>query len=145
MLRAIVRLSEDGGAPEPVASSFEGKRFNSPNDVVLGPDGAIYFTDPTLDLPQGQKQEIPFQGVYRIDARDGVRLLTKDLAQPDGLAFSLTASTSMLTIVSGATYAFTISNPMVPSPMVAFSARSRVERATECRMGSRSTGQDMSS
>ena len=88
VLRAIVRLSEDGKTYETVASSFEGKRFNSPNDVVLGPDGAIYFTDPTLDLPQGQKQEIPFQGVYRIDARDGVRLLTKDLAQPNGLAFS---------------------------------------------------------
>lgn len=88
VLRAIIRLSDDGKTYETVASTFEGKKFNSPNDVVLGPDGAIYFTDPTLDLPQGQKQEIPFQGVYRIDASGGVRLLTKDLAQPNGLAFS---------------------------------------------------------
>ena len=67
-------------------------RFNSPNDVVSGPDGALYFTDPTLDLPEGQKQETPFQGVYRLDqdapAPNNVALLTKDLSQPNGLAFS---------------------------------------------------------
>jgi gluconolactonase len=71
-----------------VAEKFEGKRFNSPNDVVLGPDGAIYFTDPTLDLPPGQKQEIPYQGVYRIDSNGNVQLLTKEATQPNGLAFS---------------------------------------------------------
>jgi gluconolactonase len=60
-----------------------------PNDVVLGPDGALYFTDPTLDLPQGQTQEIPFQDVYRLGL-DGLRvtLLTRELTQPNGLAFS---------------------------------------------------------
>jgi len=55
---------------------------------VGGPDGAIYFTDPTLDLPKGQKQEIPFQGVYRLDIKGNVQLLTKDLSQPNGLAFT---------------------------------------------------------
>jgi gluconolactonase len=55
---------------------------------VSGPDGAIYFTDPTLDLVKGEKQEIPFQGVYRLNDKGGVRLLTKDLTQPNGLAFS---------------------------------------------------------
>jgi gluconolactonase len=54
----------------------------------MGPDGAIYFTDPTLDLPQGETQEIPFQGVYRLDEKGEVRLLTKELTQPNGLAFS---------------------------------------------------------
>lgn len=88
VLRAIIRLSPDGKSYEKVASTFEGKRFNSPNDVVLGPDGAIYFTDPTLDLPQDQKQEIPFQGVYRIGSDGSVQLLTQELAQPNGLAFS---------------------------------------------------------
>lgn len=88
VLRAIIRLSPDGKSYQTVADKFEGKRFNSPNDVVLGPDGAIYFTDPTLDLPQGQKQEIPYQGVYRIDAKGNVQLLTKELSQPNGLAFS---------------------------------------------------------
>jgi gluconolactonase len=87
VLRAIIRIEPDGKY-QVLADHFEGKRFNSPNDVVMGPDGAIYFTDPTLDLPQGEKQEIPFQGVYRLDAKGEVRLLTKDLTQPNGLAFS---------------------------------------------------------
>lgn len=88
VLRAIIRLSPDGKNYTILADRFEGKRFNSPNDVVLGPDGAFYFTDPTLDLPKGQSQEIPFQGVYRLDAKGNVRLLTRDLQQPNGLAFS---------------------------------------------------------
>jgi gluconolactonase len=87
VLRAIIRIETDG-TYKVLADRFEGQRFNSPNDVVLGPDGAIYFTDPTLDLPQGQKQEIPFQGVYRLDAKGEVRLLTNELSQPNGLAFS---------------------------------------------------------
>jgi len=87
VLRAIIRIRPDGKYTV-LADRFEGNRFNSPNDVVVGPDGAIYFTDPTLDLPQGEKQEIPFQGVYRLDERGEVRLLTKELTQPNGLAFS---------------------------------------------------------
>lgn len=87
VLRAIIRVSPRGQYTT-LADRYQGKRFNSPNDVVLGPDRAIYFTDPTLDLPVGQKQEIPFQGVYRLDGRGNVSLLTKDLTQPNGLAFS---------------------------------------------------------
>jgi gluconolactonase len=87
VLRAIIRIHRDGKYII-LADRFEGKKFNSPNDIVIGPDGAIYFTDPTLDLPPGEKQEIPFQGVYRLDAKDEVRLLTKELTQPNGLAFS---------------------------------------------------------
>ncbi len=87
VLRAIIRIEPDG-TYQILADHFEGKRFNSPNDVVTGPDGAIYFTDPNMDLPSGEKQEIPFQGVYRLDAKGEVRLLTKDLTQPNGLAFS---------------------------------------------------------
>src|SRR5579859_4138553 len=86
-LRAIIRISP-AGKIQVLADKFKGKRFNSPNDVVIGPDGAIYFTDPTLDLPAGQKKELPFQGVYRLDSRGRVTLLTSDLSQPNGLAFS---------------------------------------------------------
>lgn len=88
VLRAIIRLSSDGKSYAVLTDHYEGKRFNSPNDVVLGPDGALYFTDPTLDLPKGEKQETPFQGVYRLDKNGKVQLLTKDLSQPNGLAFS---------------------------------------------------------
>lgn len=87
VLRAIIEVSSDGQY-KILADHFEGKRFNSPNDVIIGPDGAIYFTDPTLDLPKGQKQEIPFQGVYRLGDKGDVRLLTKELSQPNGLGFS---------------------------------------------------------
>ncbi len=87
VLRAIIRITPDGQYTM-LADRYEGKRFNSPNDVVAGPDGALYFTDPTLDLPAGQKQEIPFQGVYRLDANGRVTLLIKDMSQPNGLAFS---------------------------------------------------------
>src|SRR3954453_12919790 len=87
VLRAIIAISKDGKY-QVLADKFEGKRLNSPNDVVLGSDGALYFTDPTLDLVKGEKQEIPFQGVYRLDANGKLTLLTKDLTQPNGLAFS---------------------------------------------------------
>ena len=103
VLRAIIALTPDGKYTV-LADRFEGKKFNSPNDVIVGPDGALYFTDPTLDLAPGEKQEIPFQGVYRLGVHGGVggvndnnihdndegnvRLLSKDLTQPNGLAFS---------------------------------------------------------
>jgi gluconolactonase len=87
VLRAIIAVTPEGKYTV-LADRYEGKKLNSPNDVVIGPDGAIYFTDPTLDLVKGEQQEIPFQGVYRLDDKGSVRLLTKDLSQPNGLAFS---------------------------------------------------------
>jgi len=88
VLRAIIRVPMDGKSYDVLAGRFEGKRFNSPNDVVTGPDGALYFSDPTLDLVPGEKQELAFQGVYRLDRSGTVTLLSKDLDQPNGLAFS---------------------------------------------------------
>jgi gluconolactonase len=87
VLRAIIRVKSDGTYIV-LADRYQGKRLNSPNDVVIGPDGAIYFTDPTSDLPKDQKQELDFKGVFRLDASGNVRLLTKDLTEPNGLAFS---------------------------------------------------------
>jgi len=87
VLRAIIEVTPQGKY-KVLADHYEGKKLNSPNDVIVGPDGALYFTDPTLDLVAGEKQEIPFQGVYRLDDKGNVRLLTRDLSQPNGLAFS---------------------------------------------------------
>jgi gluconolactonase len=87
VLRAIIEVTPEGKY-KILADRYEGKKLNSPNDVIVGPDDALYFTDPTLDLVAGEKQEIPFQGVYRLDAAGTVKLLTKDLTQPNGLAFS---------------------------------------------------------
>jgi gluconolactonase len=87
VLRAIISVSKDGKY-EVLADKYEGKKLNSPNDVIVGPDGAIYFTDPTLDLVKGEKQELDFKGVFRLGADGKLTLLTKDLDQPNGLAFS---------------------------------------------------------
>lgn len=87
ILRAIIAVTPDGKY-KILADQYEGKKFNTPNDVIVGPDGALYFSDPTLDFVPGMKQEIPFQGVYRLGPDGSVRLLTKDLKQPNGLAFS---------------------------------------------------------
>lgn len=87
VLRAIIQITPDGKY-KVLADRYDGKKLNSPNDVIVGPDGALYFTDPTLDLVAGEKQEIPFQGVYRLDDTGKLRLLTRDLTQPNGLAFS---------------------------------------------------------
>jgi len=87
VLRAIIEVTPEGKY-KVLADRYEGKKLNSPNDVIVGPDGALYFTDPTLDLVAGEKQEISFQGVYRLGKNGEVKLLTKELTQPNGLAFS---------------------------------------------------------
>jgi gluconolactonase len=87
VLRALLEVTADGKY-KILADNDQGKKLNTPNDVVVGPDGALYFTNPNMDFRPGAKQEIPFQGVYRLDDKGNVRLLTKDLTQPNGLAFS---------------------------------------------------------
>ncbi len=85
--RALIAVAPDGKY-EILADKYKGMRLNTPNDVVLGPDDAIYFTDPTLDLEKGEKQETPHKGVYRLESDGSLTLLIEDLDQPNGLAFS---------------------------------------------------------
>jgi|SRR5580704_1714940 gluconolactonase len=86
--RQVVRLEEDGRRTV-LASQYEGKRLNSPNDLVYKSDGSLYFTDPAAGLRNGNddpKKELPFTGVYLL--KDGkLQLLTKDF-RPNGLAFT---------------------------------------------------------
>jgi gluconolactonase len=88
--RRVARL-EKGGSFTTLADRYQGKRFNSPNDLVFKSNGDLYFTDPPYGLPQQAKdpaRELDFCGVYRL-AKDGaVTLLTKELTRPNGLAFS---------------------------------------------------------
>jgi gluconolactonase len=75
-----------------LASHVNGRELNSPNDVVVASDAAIYFTDPTYGRMPGfgieREQELDFQGVYRIPAGGGdPELLADDFAQPNGLCF----------------------------------------------------------
>ncbi|HEY2731126.1 MAG TPA: SMP-30/gluconolactonase/LRE family protein [Polyangia bacterium] len=88
--RRVARLEADRSFAT-VAGRFEGKRFNSPNDVVLRSNGDVYFTDPPYGFegaPPSWKRELPFSGVYHRTADGAVKLLTKELSFPNGIAFS---------------------------------------------------------
>ncbi len=88
--RRISRL-EKNGTRTTLVDNYQGKRLNSPNDLVYKSNGDLYFTDPPFGLPEtfnDPKKELPFQGVYRL-ARDGkLTLLTTEVKAPNGIAFS---------------------------------------------------------
>jgi gluconolactonase len=87
--RQIVRVAADHSLT-PVVSRFEGKRFNSPNDLVFAKDGALYFTDPPYGLAKQDDdpaKELAFNGVYRF-ANGRVQAVVRNLNRPNGLAFS---------------------------------------------------------
>jgi gluconolactonase len=85
----VTRLEKDGRLTV-LADKYQGKRLNSPNDLVYKSDGALYFTDPPYGFPKQDddpKKELKFNGVYRL-AGGKLTLLTKELTRPNGLAFS---------------------------------------------------------
>jgi gluconolactonase len=89
--RRISVMPLTGVGKRTIADNFQGKRFNSPNDVVQHSGGAYYFTDPPYGLPKKHEdptREIDWFGVYRAAADGKVTLLTKDMTRPNGLAFS---------------------------------------------------------
>ncbi|MFA7664523.1 MAG: SMP-30/gluconolactonase/LRE family protein [Burkholderiaceae bacterium] len=88
-----VTRTEADGRITTLASHYDGKELNSPNDIVVHSDGSIYFSDPSYGrmefygLPR--PVQLDFRGVYRIDPEQGeVRLLVHDFGQPNGLCFS---------------------------------------------------------
>jgi gluconolactonase len=87
--RRVTRL-EKNGVLTVLADRFEGRRLNSPNDLVYASNGALYFTDPPFGLPKGfddAAKETPFSGVYRW-ADGALELVTRDLSGPNGIALS---------------------------------------------------------
>jgi gluconolactonase len=87
--RQIARVAPDHTLT-PVVSRFEGKRFNSPNDLVFAKDGALYFTDPPYGLAKQDDdpaKELRFNGVYRF-SNGRIQAVVRDLNRPNGLAFS---------------------------------------------------------
>jgi len=86
---AVERLEKDGKRTV-LANKYEGKRLNSPNDLVYKSDGSLYFTDPPFgfrNTDQDPKKELPFEGIYRL-AGGKLQLLNKDFKAPNGIAFS---------------------------------------------------------
>ena len=85
----VSRLEADGTLTV-LADSYDGKRLNSPNDLVYKRDGALYFTDPPFGLPKfydDPRKELPFSGIYRLAGKK-LTLLAGELIGPNGLAFS---------------------------------------------------------
>ena len=100
--RCVSRVADDGTRTV-LAEQFQGKRLNSPNDIVVKSDGSIYFTDPPYAIqpstpgmprPAGwwtapiPGKELPYNGVYRLTPDGTLHLLVDDFALPNGLAFS---------------------------------------------------------
>jgi gluconolactonase len=100
--RRVTRIADDG-ARTVLAERFQGKRLNSPNDIVVKSDGTIYFTDPPYGVQRGRPgqvrppqwwtqpipgRELTNQGVYRLLPDGTLQLLVDDFALPNGLAFS---------------------------------------------------------
>ena len=89
--RLVARLVDSNFTKQTIADRYQGKRFNSPNDLVFRSNGDLYFTDPPYGLA-GQDsdpaKELAFNGVYRVTPSGEVTLLTRELTRPNGIAFS---------------------------------------------------------
>lgn len=89
--RRVARYDEATRKITTVVDRFEGKRFNSPNDLTYHTNGDLYFTDPIYGLPKGADdpaRELDFCGVYRLDRKNRLTLLTREITRPNGIALS---------------------------------------------------------
>jgi len=97
--RCISRSNADLiGEPEPVITHVEGKRLNSPNDIAIAPDGAIWFTDPIFGIVMPSQgaladAELDHRSVYRFDPATGALARIADFEQPNGVALSVDGQT----------------------------------------------------
>jgi gluconolactonase len=90
MAIGTIERMDDGGNLKPFLSKYDGKRLNSPNDLVFASDGALWFTDPSFGLPkmdQDPKKELKFNAVFRYAGGKLTPVIT-DMTQPNGIAFS---------------------------------------------------------
>ncbi len=88
--RAVKRVEADGSQTV-LVNQYQGKRLNSPNDLIFHKNGDLYFTDPPYGLPkrwEDEGRELDFCGVYRLSPAGKLTLLTKEMTRPNGIAFS---------------------------------------------------------
>ena len=89
--RAIVAINTNSGERVILATHYDGKRLNGPNDLVVSRSGAVYFTDPGSALVGGKNsplRELSYNGVYRLDTNGTVSLISNSIESPNGIALS---------------------------------------------------------
>ncbi len=89
MAKRRVSRQETNGSITVLTSTYNGKKYNSPNDLVVKSDGSIFFTDPDFNTPKGQTKEMGFKGVFRISPFGAVYALdSTTFDKPNGICFS---------------------------------------------------------
>ena len=85
-----VTVSDRDGTAWPLVDKYQGKQFNSPNDVVVKSDGTVWFTDPDYNVPKGEERELDHKSIYRVDPTTKVITIVAgdDFDMPNGLCFS---------------------------------------------------------
>lgn len=90
--RRVARMDADLNHPQAkfitIADNYQGKKFNSPNDLVMDRQGNIYFTDPPYGRPENKTGEIGFNGVFKVSTNNQVTLLLDSLSRPNGIGLS---------------------------------------------------------
>jgi gluconolactonase len=85
--RRIAR-QEANGTITPLATRYNGGRFNSPNDIVVTSMGSIYFTDPDFNTPAGEPKELSFKGIFRLSPAGFLKVMDSTFDKPNGICFS---------------------------------------------------------
>jgi gluconolactonase len=136
--RQIAMMDAGIDNPQPlyktIAATYQSKKFNSPNDVVFRSDGSIFFTDPPYGLEKNiddPLKEMPFQGVYKIDASGNVKLLIDSISRPNGIAFMPGEKTLLIANSDSSKpvwYAFDIdANDSLINPRIFYDASAEVK------------------
>ncbi|HLX93442.1 MAG TPA: SMP-30/gluconolactonase/LRE family protein [Puia sp.] len=139
--RQVARMNASIDSPKPsftiLAPDYNGKKFNSPNDLVVDSRGEIFFTDPIYGLPGGAEdpsRELDFEGVFKISTNGQVRLLIDSIHRPNGIALSTDEKTLYLGSTDGmhsGWYAYQLdSNRNIISGGMLLDASSLMARAT---------------
>ena len=85
MLKRRIARQESNGTITPLVSTYNGKRFNSPNDIVVASSGSIFFTDPDFNVPVGQTRELGIKGIYRLSPSGRLQVIDSTFDKPNGI------------------------------------------------------------